>query len=996
MLIGIVTSGLPFNGNTIKTQALGGSETAVICIARELAKRGNKVKVYCNCPEPGIIDGVEYYDRAQFGAHSVMTSFDVLIASRWIQYLATYSRAALRVAWCHDILTSPDQFMPGLWQTDLLMLLSDYHIQDYCGPADLVPEENPRAFEGKLHLLRKHVWKTANGVDMDVVKANKRPKVPNKLIYTSRPERGFEVLLAEILPRLLKKNPKLTLFHCTYDLQGLPIAPEIQEIYKRCEALAARYPRNVINLGGLNKEGLYQQISSSQLVVYPTAFPEIFHIGAIEAQALGTPIVTTDDFACKETTGDGGIRIPGPNNTEEYFDAFADTVLRLLSDKEEYAKLSKAGPEFVESRGYTWAAIAGKWEAKFKSMLEERYAANKSRVVKEMAREGNVVAAALTAEKEGLPEAAELSEMAKQLEVRPLDPSEITLAYKKALPQFEAALQCMRATNKKPRKVLDYLSGDVCFGIVLKKLVPDADVTVFAATDEIAECIRAQAKQSNLDINVTSEEPEKGITYDTVFIGWRLEECPNPQSMLADVRARYQTNSDSDVTIIASRFLGTPARYDGTVDRLWNFDVNDFQTMLGNAQYSLNYVDARAVPTDPPQGYWVIILGKCKTFNKLDIKERARRTRPYQNLSVCFITKNEEDWISGAIRSAKDVADEVVVVDTGSTDTTVDICESLGARVVKTEFDNFAQARNIFLDEAKGDWILWFDADERLVGGPEIRKYLNSHLFEGYAIRQNHLMLDSKSFDLPVRLFKHRPHYRFVGMIHEHCEDVSEGKYDQEIRPTLSLDEVDLAHYGYLNEKMRRRKCSFRNMELLQRDIRENGDKGRMLTWVLVERDYINQIKWSFARNNGKIAPGSFEHELLNAVVTTHLHYFGDKKSKYYKLSEGIYQDALMLLGRNGLCYSTMSYPPFQVDLGIAGAVGGMEEDKHVKPDRKWFLNDAEFVQHMHEKSTELVTKMRIAAPGAWDGAFTPKTFEVDVLPDPIKLLDAGVRSTVC
>ena len=82
MLIGFTTSGIPFDGNSIKTGSLGGSETALISVSRELAKRGHTVRVFCRCPNPGVYDGVEYYNLDIANHQVAITPFDDLDASR--------------------------------------------------------------------------------------------------------------------------------------------------------------------------------------------------------------------------------------------------------------------------------------------------------------------------------------------------------------------------------------------------------------------------------------------------------------------------------------------------------------------------------------------------------------------------------------------------------------------------------------------------------------------------------------------------------------------------------------------------------------------------------------------------------------------------------------------------------------------------------------------------------------------------------------------------
>ena len=84
-------------------------------------------------------------------------------------------------------------------------------------------------------------------------------------------------------------------------------------------------------------------------------------------------------------------------------------------------------------------------------------------------------------------------------------------------------------------------------------------------------------------------------------------------------------------------------------------------------------------------------------------------------LSLCLIVRDEAERIGRCLDAALPIADEIVVVDTGSTDGTAAIAEAKGARVVPFVWiDDFAAARNAALDAARGDWILMLDADEVL------------------------------------------------------------------------------------------------------------------------------------------------------------------------------------------------------------------------------------------------------------------------------------------
>jgi len=155
-------------------------------------------------------------------------------------------------------------------------------------------------------------------------------------------------------------------------------------------------------------------------------------------------------------------------------------------------------------------------------------------------------------------------------------------------------------------------------------------------------------------------------------------------------------------------------------------------------------------------------------------------------LSVVIIAKNEEKLIAAAIKSVR-FASEVVVIDTGSTDRTINIAEELGVRVVKKPTKNlaFAQWRTVAIKEVKSDWILYLDADERIT--PELEKEILRIVkrrrlgeFTAYAIpRENYYLGQRVRYggswpDYVKRLFYKQALKRWVGKLHE--EPVFKGK----------------------------------------------------------------------------------------------------------------------------------------------------------------------------------------------------------------------------
>lgn len=146
-------------------------------------------------------------------------------------------------------------------------------------------------------------------------------------------------------------------------------------------------------------------------------------------------------------------------------------------------------------------------------------------------------------------------------------------------------------------------------------------------------------------------------------------------------------------------------------------------------------------------------------------------------LSVCMIVKNEACNLPRAIRSVIDIADELVVVDTGSTDSTKQVASIYNARIFDFDFStpDFSAVRNFAIDKARGSWVLMIDADETLERScVEIfRRIVEQDIPAAYMLpRDNHLGGHAFSIDSVVRLFPKLPGFRYTGRVHEGMEGV--------------------------------------------------------------------------------------------------------------------------------------------------------------------------------------------------------------------------------
>jgi glycosyltransferase involved in cell wall biosynthesis len=181
------------------------------------------------------------------------------------------------------------------------------------------------------------------------------------------------------------------------------------------------------------------------------------------------------------------------------------------------------------------------------------------------------------------------------------------------------------------------------------------------------------------------------------------------------------------------------------------------------------------------------------------VRELAARRR---RLSVCMIVRDEEALLPRALESVRGVADQLVVVDTGSTDGTVEIARSFGAEVHRFEWrDDFAAARNESLRHATGDWILVLDGDQELEAGShdELRRLVAGGAPRAYVLRQLNYVESDGIVDvyehLALRLFRNHPGVRFAGAVHEQLVcDAAAARF--EIHPCG----VVLHHHGYRPE----------------------------------------------------------------------------------------------------------------------------------------------------------------------------------------------------
>lgn len=194
------------------------------------------------------------------------------------------------------------------------------------------------------------------------------------------------------------------------------------------------------------------------------------------------------------------------------------------------------------------------------------------------------------------------------------------------------------------------------------------------------------------------------------------------------------------------------------------------------------------------------------------------------DLSVCMISRDEEDCIGLALLSVRDVASEIVLVDTGSCDKTCDIAAGLGAKVTRTTWTgDFSAARNLALDSATCEWILVLDADERL--RPESKNHVCEAMqsdAQACLVKIVNYVGDGseKEVSAALRMFRNRPDYRFAGLIHEQIGPAIQKAVPDSVIST----EITLDHVGYMDSFVERKAKKTRNFEMVKKAVSQQPD----------------------------------------------------------------------------------------------------------------------------------------------------------------------------
>jgi glycosyltransferase involved in cell wall biosynthesis len=367
MLVAIVDLlGSPYDGSTLVQRGLGGSESAVISIARELVKAGLYVDVYNDCTSmdatPGNYGGVYYNDRNDL---SNPDAYEVMISSRSVRPFLEprVNPKQKRILWMHDTFAEGDGQLESMVVNGLIdeiWTLSDFHTQ-YLSTCD-------HGHKRMGEVLKRKIWQTRNGVHLYNDHIDFKNKNPNRFVWNAATNKGLAVLLNSVWPRVRELIPtaQLDVIGGYYKLKG---AADVQQqewdLLKKMHA----GKDGVCFTGVIPQDEVASYLEFASFFIYPQALPETFGISTLEALANGVTPITGRFGALEEIAIEEASYLmdyPAVSNTlysfndEAHIQAFVNLVVSAWDDQ--YLWAQKANKALSVRDICTWDTIALQWK----------------------------------------------------------------------------------------------------------------------------------------------------------------------------------------------------------------------------------------------------------------------------------------------------------------------------------------------------------------------------------------------------------------------------------------------------------------------------------------------------------------------------------------------------------------------------------------------------------------------------------------------------------
>lgn len=396
------TIGTSYTGDTLERKGLGGSESAIIYMAKELTDLDMEVTVFNKCEKEGTYDGVRYFDLSRVPQNE--EEFDILVNSRTVlPYIPSQFRNAIleefrlsptvsydidlykplvnksryKVLWLHDTF-----IMGENWFEDVL---ADGHFDEVFTLSDFHTHYIARARHGNrerfFEVLKKKIFETRNGIRSFYDEVDISAKDKNLFVYNASTTKGLVPLLNQIWPLVKKEIPeaKLTVVGGYYNLgfsQPDEIETKFRELYDKYNG-----KMGVSFTGIITQKEVADIMVKASYYIYPATFPETFGISAAEAMNYNVPLITTRFGALEEIAPESTsyhIEFPITRDMEHYHRVnpiaeegqivrFIELVKKAYYDPYLRQQKMYAANEFKPFLG--WDTVALQWKHHFLKKL---------------------------------------------------------------------------------------------------------------------------------------------------------------------------------------------------------------------------------------------------------------------------------------------------------------------------------------------------------------------------------------------------------------------------------------------------------------------------------------------------------------------------------------------------------------------------------------------------------------------------------------------------
>ena len=727
----LVCAGMNMTGDMLdKGKSLGGSETAAIQVAEELARQGHHVTMFCNTDRPHAYGKVNYMPmgwipNGQGGGFpkgfidfARMMPFDLCIIERIPAFLGFDIQSKVNFLWQHDLATKsgPSQFHPQLWNIDKIFVLSEFMKKQY---------QSVHGGQDQLY----HI--TRNGVDLARIDAA-QPVTPRdrfRLTYTARPERGLGILLQRVFPEILKLEPRAKLYVSRYD------DPATLPLYQHLDSVMKQYGDKIVNLGNLGKEKLYENYKASRLYLYPSDFEEVSCITAMEVGACGGVFIGPWRGALPETCRDSHVLIrddgtpplisdavePGFKGVGDGFcKAMAKKAVELMHDDAQWGALSARGRAAAER--WQWADVAADWVRLAHERIAER-SNSPVRLVKHFLVHSDVVAAKKYAEKNDstqlkesvqnyidryVPFMNEQDDDKRRLAINAFYESRSggdfaswqTGYFAEQEPRLHALLAFINEHKDEVTTILDFGCAHGGYARAISNTFPNIKVVGVDNSPSLIRCANemktgvgpdgqpACRYPNNLtfyvgDENVlipddTQSMAAKDKQFDLVVCMEVLEHLPHAETVAAKLEQFCKPNGFMVFTVPHGR-----RERDELITKnvppvhVRSFDLHDLRDLFGKREKFgvASFSDFQEIALDKSFAGWFMVSYRKddKPIGEIDWQRKFFMQGPRETLAICMITNSADEVLRRCAKSVQKVADQFVIVDNGpSTDLTIE------------------------------------------------------------------------------------------------------------------------------------------------------------------------------------------------------------------------------------------------------------------------------------------------------------------------------------